>query len=202
VTSSSQPPPRADIAACILAGGRGSRLGGAVKPLLTIDGRTILDRLIEVLTPLTSDILIAVAVEGQVATSLRTVVDAVPSAGPLAGIGAALAAAERPWLIVVGGDMPYVHPGVLHHLLCRATTGVDAVAARIGGFPEPLCAVYGRSCQDAVRRRLAEGRFRTGGLLTDENLHIAWVEEGELRAIDEDLRTFRSINHPQDLARS
>jgi molybdopterin-guanine dinucleotide biosynthesis protein A len=202
VTASSQPPPRADVAACILAGGRGSRLGGAVKPLLTVDGRTILDRLIEVLTPLTSEILISVAAPGQVATSLRTVIDAVPSAGPLAGIGAALTAAGKPWLVVVGGDMPYVHPGVLHHLLARAVDGVDAVAARIGGFPEPLCAVYGLSCQDAVRRRLAERRFRTGGLLTDENLHIAWVEEGELRSIDEDLRTFRSINHPADLARS
>jgi molybdopterin-guanine dinucleotide biosynthesis protein A len=202
VTPSAPGPDRDDVAACILAGGRGSRLGGAVKPLLTVDGRTILDRLVEVLSPLASELLISVAAAGQVATDLPTVVDGVPAAGPLAGIGAALGATERPWLIVVGGDMPYVQPAVLRHLLARAMPGVDAVAARIGGFPEPLCAVYGRSCQAAVRRRLAEGRFRTGGLLTDEKLHIAWVEEGELRSIDEDLRTFRSINHPADLARS
>jgi molybdenum cofactor guanylyltransferase len=103
---------------------------------------------------------------------------------------------------VVGGDMPDVRTEIGALLLGRAVPGVDAVAARIGGYPEPLCAVYGIGCLDAARRRLAEGRFRTAGLLTDENLSVAWLIEDEVRRIDPDLRTFRSINRPEDLARS
>jgi molybdopterin-guanine dinucleotide biosynthesis protein A len=193
---------RDDVAALVLAGGRGRRMGGAVKPLLTVEGRTILDRLIEALTPVCAEILVSVAAPGQLTTDLRCVVDEDPGAGPLAGIAAGLAAAGRRWLVVVGGDMPDVRTEVVASLLARAAPGVDAVAARIGGFPEPLCAVYGASCLDASRRRLREGRFRTGGLLTDEELAVVWVEEHDLRRIDPDLRSFRSINRPEDLARS
>ena len=193
---------RDDVAVLVLAGGRGSRMGGAVKALLTVDGRTILDRLIDALSPLCAEILVSVATPGQLVTDLRCVVDEQPGAGPLGGIAAGLAAAGRRWLVVVGGDMPDVRTEVVAALLARAAPGVDAVAARIGGYPEPLCAVYGASCLDASRRRLREGRFRTGGLLTDEELAVVWVEEDDLRRIDPDLRSFRSINRPEDLARS
>jgi molybdenum cofactor guanylyltransferase len=196
------PVTRDDVAACIVAGGRGSRMGGAIKPLLRIDGRTILDRLVEVLSPLCAEVLVAVAEPGQIATDLRCVVDDVPEAGPLAGIAAGLAAARRPWLVAVAGDMPDVRPDVIALLLSRAAPGIDAVAARIGGHAEPLCAVYGASCLAAAQRRLREGQFRTGGLLTDEELAVAWIDEDDLRRIDPDLASFRSINRPEDLARS
>jgi len=175
-------------------------MGGTVKPLLEIDGRTILDRLVAALTPLVSDVLVSVATWDQVATSLPLVVDEVAGGGPLAGIAAALAASGRPWLVVVGGDMPDVRTDVVAALLGRARPGVDAVAPRIGGWPEPLCAVYGASCLDAARRRLAQGRLKTSGLLTDEGLTVEWIDDATLRRIDPTLQSLRNVNRPEDLA--
>ena len=192
----------AAVTGVILAGGRGRRMGGAIKAMLPIEGRTILERLVGALEPVCAEVIVSVRSLDQIDTPLRRVVDDIADAGPLAGIAAALAASARPWLIAVGGDMPDVRTDVLELLLAHAGPGVDAVAPLVAGLPEPLCAIYGARCLDAARRRLAEGRFKTSGLLTDEGLAVAWVGEHLVRAVDPDLRSLRNVNRPDDLARS
>jgi molybdopterin-guanine dinucleotide biosynthesis protein A len=190
---------RVDVAAAILAGGRARRMGGVAKPLLEVGGRAILDRLIDALAPHAGEIVVAVADPAQAPPGLRAVVDASPGAGPLAGIAAARAAIAAPWMIAVAGDMPYVTADVIAALLARCGPGVDAVAPRVRDLPEPLLAVWGPAAGPAAARRLAAGRYKTSGLLTDEGLRVAWLEEAELRAIDPALRCLANVNAPGDL---
>ncbi len=190
--------PRDDVTACILAGGRARRLGGALKPLLVVDGETILARQRAVLASRCAEIVIAVAGPGALAEQgLRAVVDAVPDAGPLAGLAAGLAASARPWLLAVAGDMPHLAPAVLDALLARAEADVDAVVPRVGGYPEPLCALYGRGAAPVVARYLTDGRRRTQGIL--DELRVSWLDEDTLRALDPELRTFTNVNEPGDV---
>jgi molybdopterin-guanine dinucleotide biosynthesis protein A len=189
---------RDDVTACILAGGRARRLGGVLKPLLVVDGETILTRQRRVLAPRAAEIVIAVAGPGPLAEQgVRAVVDVVPDAGPLAGLAAGLAATARPWLLAVAGDMPHLSPAVLDALLAAARPEVDAVVPRVNGYPEPLCALYGRGAEPVVARYLTDGRRRTQGIL--DELRVAWLDEASLRVLDPELRTFTNVNEPGDV---
>ncbi|MCE9577792.1 MAG: NTP transferase domain-containing protein [Deltaproteobacteria bacterium] len=196
-------PPRTDVAAVILAGGRGRRLGGVVKPLLAIEGRAIIDRLRDALAPHAHELLLAVAdpAQAQGLGDARLVIDAVPGAGPVAGLAAARAATDARWLIAVAGDMPHVTSAVIAALLARAGDDVDAVAIRLGTppLPEPLLAVWGRAAAPMMARALERGRYRTSALLTDDGLRVAWLEEADLRAVDPQLRSVQNVNRPTDL---
>lgn len=192
------------IAACILAGGRATRLGGRAKPLVAIDGQgtTILDRQLAVLAPRVDELLIAVA-PGRTLPAppqVRFVEDAAPGAGPLAGIAAALAACRAPWLLVVAGDLPQLVGPLVELLIARCADGFDAVAPRVRGLPEPLLACYHARVAPIAAARLAAGRRKTSGLLTEEGLAVRWLDEPELRAADPTLASFADIDTPADLA--
>lgn len=187
----------ADVSALILAGGRATRLGGVDKRELVVEGRTIFERQREVLAPRVAEILVSSprAVAGH-----RTVADAVPGAGPLAGIAAGLDAATTPWLLVIAGDMPYVSGALIELVLAGARDGVDAVGIRIGALPEPLlCLLRVGAARPAIAARLAGARLKASRLLTDGDLRVAWIDEPAVRAIDPGLRALFNVNEPEDL---
>jgi molybdopterin-guanine dinucleotide biosynthesis protein A len=187
---------RAEVTALILAGGRATRLGGVDKAALVIDGEPILARQRAVLAPRVAEVVVATraAVDG-----LRTVVDVIEGAGPLAGIAGGFAAIATPWMLIVAGDMPYLHGALIDLLLATGGDEVDAVAIRIGGRPEPLCGVLGPASRAAVARRIAAGRYKVAGLFLEEGLRIGWVEEEAVRGIDPGLRGLHNVNTAADL---
>ena len=128
---------------------------------------------------------------------LPAVFDRHADAGPLAGLDAALAARDRPWLLVVAGDMPDLCGAVLDLLLAARAADVDAVVPRIGGYPEPLLAVYGRTAAPVIGRALADGRHRTQAIFAE--LRVAWLDEAAVRAVDPDLASLRNINEAHQL---
>jgi molybdopterin-guanine dinucleotide biosynthesis protein A len=178
-----------DVAALILAGGRATRLGGVDKLALVIDGATILDRLRAVLVPRVREIVVATPRD---VPGLQCVRDAAGE-GPLAGIAAGLAAVATPWLVVVAGDMPYLSGALVDLMLAARADVVDAVGVRHAGRPEPLvCALRAAPARTAVARRLAGRRYKASGLLEDEGLRVAWLDEP-------DGRVLANVNTPADL---
>src|SRR5437867_1925424 len=128
--------------AAILAGGRATRFGGRDKSALTVDGRTILERQVAALAPLTDDILlVGSSAAARTDQAVRRVDDLVPDSGPLGGVHAALTAARGPAVFVVACDMPYVTGPFVAHLV-TLTADVDAVVPRTERGYHPLCAVY------------------------------------------------------------
>lgn len=193
----------ADVTALILAGGKATRLGGVDKRELVVEGRTIFERQCEVLAPRAAEILVSSARE---VPGYRTVIDAVPGAGPLGGIAAGLAAAATPWLLVVAGDMPYVSGAVIDLMIEAAGGGgageLDAVGIRIGGLPEPLfCLLRVAAARPVLAARLAGARLKASRLLTDGDLRVAWVMEAAVREVDPTLRSLYNVNEPGDLHR-
>ena len=198
--------------ACILAGGRATRLGGRAKPLVPVRGTPILDRQLDVLAPRVAEVLVAIApgaaplpVPDRWADRVRFVHDEASGVGPLAGIAAGLAACRTPWLLVVAGDLPHLHPGVIDLLIRTALDEVsvrdtDAVIVRRGVYPEPLCGVHSTPQLDRARTLLREGRYKAAALLEGARVH--WIEEAALRAIDPELRTLDDVDTPEDLVRS
>src|SRR5262245_2887958 len=153
------------VTAVILAGGAGRRLGGAIKPLLVVAGERIVDRQLAILAPRVDAVVVS-AQDDAPWSPVAVVRDEVAGAGPLAGIAAAFAATTTPWLLVVAGDMPWLAGGVIDAILAAAaTTDAAAVVPRIGGFPEPLLAAYGRAAAPALAAALAAGERSPSRLL-------------------------------------
>ena len=187
-----------DVTLAIIAGGQGRRLSGVPKGLLEVEGRTVLERLLE-LAPRFGDVLLVANVPQPYARfGLRTVADLVPDKGAPGGVHAALVAARTPWVVAVACDMPFIAPQVLRVLLGARGDTVDAVCFEVAGRWEPLLAAYRTALATGWGQALGEdpslrqllSRFRAR-LLSEE----------ALRAVDPTLRSLVNVNTPEDLAR-
>ncbi len=186
--------------AAILAGGCARRFEGRDKSALLVEGRTILERQLDALGPLTTDILIVGRDVGGLQTAarrLRVIADRLPDRGPLGGLDAALTEAAEPVVVVLACDMPFVTTRLLEHLVAAAGDA-DAAVPRDARGDHPLCAAYTRRCRDAVRRHLAQGRFAVKDLLPALRVHT--VTEAELRLFGDPHRLLANINTPDQYA--
>ncbi len=193
--------PHPDVAAAILAGGGATRFSGRVKALIEIDGQTILDRQLAVLRSRFDSICIAANDPSPYAgLGLPVIPDRETGHGPLAGIAAALGWCTRDWLMVIACDMPHVSGPSLDLLAAARIADARAVTVIVGDRPEPLFALYHRSCLQAVESLLAQGRRKASGLLRELGPRVAHVPETAARAVDADLRFLANINSPADVS--
>jgi molybdopterin-guanine dinucleotide biosynthesis protein A len=203
------------VGAAIIAGGKGLRWGGVVKPLMYVDGQRIIERQLAILRPLFDAIAIVIARDTTalvyakidvIDVDVDIIVDRQgPDFGPLAGLDAALAwlPARYQSLVCVAGDMPFLAPQVLLRL--RDAAPASAIVPLLATGPEPLCARYDRSLAGLVSNELAAGTRAMHVFLrrvAEKVGPIEWVEESELRELDPDLRSFSNLNRPGSLSSS
>ena len=180
------------VAGVVLAGGQSRRMGQD-KALLTIGGRTLLARTLDVLRSIAAEVVVIGPPERAAqAGGVRVLPDAFPGTGPLGAIATALQAVEHDRMVLVACDMPFLSAALLQYLVARSTD--DVVAPRTGGHVHVLHAVYRRTCLPAVTAQLAAGDLRVERLL--ERVRTCFVDEAELRAIDPDLRSLWNVNTP------
>jgi molybdopterin-guanine dinucleotide biosynthesis protein A len=96
--------------------------------------------------------------------------------------------------VYLGVDLPHVPVALLEMLI--ALTDADAIVPVTPGGPEPLCAVYGPGCRDAVRARLAAGDRRMTSFWPD--VRVRTVEGAALAAFGDPQRIFHNVNAPAD----
>ena len=185
--------------AAILAGGLATRLGGCDKSALLVDGRAILDRQIDALTPLVEDLMIvghSVNV-AHLIPGARVIADIVPGCGPLGGLHAALTSARGDVLFLVACDMPYVSSAFVEHLLSLAGEA-DAIVPQTERGYHPLCAVYTRACLEPAAAQLADRRLKMLDLLDRVRVRVVPLEE--IRRFGAPDRLLANVNTPADYA--
>ena len=154
------------LSAGILAGGRSSRMGSN-KALLPFRGRPLIRHQIDVLAPLTDDLMIgANEAPAYAGFGFRVVPDVLREPCVLTGIHALLAAARHPLLFVTACDLPFLNRDLILHLSGR-TEGADAVLPLTARGLEPLHAIYAKSCLPAIERAAANGVWKATGFLRD-----------------------------------
>ncbi len=187
-----------DVTLAIIAGGQGRRLSGVPKGLLSVEGRTVLERLL-LLAPRFEDVLLVANAPAPYARfGLRTVADVVSGKGAPGGVHAALMAARTPWVVAVACDMPFITPEVIGVLMAARGEGVDAMCFEVGGRLEPLLAAYRSSLAPAWGEALAEDPSMRD-LLSRARTRL--LPEASLRTVDPTLRSLANVNTPQDLER-
>jgi molybdopterin-guanine dinucleotide biosynthesis protein A len=190
-----------DVTLAVVAGGRGTRLGGVAKGLLEVEGRTALERLVG-LAPglgLAEVLLVANDAAPYARFGLRTVADVVPGKGAPGGVHAALVGARTEWVLAVACDMPFVVPEAVRVLLEARGPEVDAVCFTVAGRPEPLLAVYRAGLAEAWGEVLRREDPSLRALLSGCRARV--LPEEALRRVDAEARSVRGVNTPEDLER-
>lgn len=133
------------VDAIVLAGGRGSRVGGAVKPLFEVDGTTLLRVAVGAVRARGAERVVVAAPVLDDDLDVTWVREDPPFGGPVAGIVAGLDDVDADEVYVVASDLPTLGPA-LAALPERVPTGLDGV------------------CLDDGRRQWLIGRYRTAAL--------------------------------------
>lgn len=147
----------------LLAGGLARRMGGGDKPMRTIGGRTILERVIARLSPQCDGLILNANGDPARFASFRlpVVADDVPGfPGPLAGILAALdwTAANRPdveWVLSAAGDCPFLPRDLVARLhQARARENAQLAVAASGDQTHPVIGLWRVSLRNELRHAL------------------------------------------------
>ena len=187
-------------AGIVLAGGRSTRMGSD-KASLVLDGRTLLQRTVDVLAAVATEIVV-VRAAGQRLPALSagppiTVVeDPLDGEGPLIGIAAGLRAMSSEVALVVACDMPFLRPELLRMLVDRASGGRRFVVPLYLGRPQPLCSALRREALAVVEAHIAAGDRKVMAIADD--LDADRVPPEQWSAADADGRSFENVNTPQE----
>jgi molybdopterin-guanine dinucleotide biosynthesis protein A len=184
------PAGRETVAGVILAGGRGTRMGGADKGWVAWQGRPLVERVLERLQPQVGQVLINANRNLDRYRGLgHPVVADDPAlgsfAGPLAGMLAALQCCTLPWAAFVPCDAPAL-PADLVARLAAAAGPQDAPALAVcAGRQQPVFCLLPRTLAPRLAAALAAGEHRPGVFLESV---------GARRAAFEDAAAFANIN--------
>jgi molybdopterin-guanine dinucleotide biosynthesis protein A len=187
----------------VLAGGLARRMGGGDKPLKTVGGVTILDRVLARLRPQCTSIILNANGDPArfAATGLPVVADDVPDfAGPLAGILAGLdwAAKHAPSVAVVAsapGDCPFLPRDLVARLhQARLEQNLPLACARSGEWRHPVVGLWPVALRGDLRRAVTVEGLRKIEVWTARH----GVALAEWPAVPVD--PFFNVNTPEDAA--
>ena len=194
--------PRARLAAMVVGGGGGERLGGVSKPDLVLGGVRLIDRVCAALGEVAGAGVVAVVPPTvRVPVGVGWTLEDPPGGGPLAGIDAGLAALSvgaDTWVVVVSVDCPGIAEVLRGLLRDPAGPGCDGRIMR-GGDPEPfdqyLMGVYRAG---ALRRVIDEAVARHGSV---RGMGVRRVLRAlTLERVDVSADVCRDVDTPEDLA--
>ena len=188
-------PGKDNITAVVLAGGRGRRLGGQDKGLMQLDGRPMIEHILNLVTPQVNAVIINANRNQQVyADSGHPVIsdNMTDYQGPLAGFAAALAATDTDYIMTLPCDGPYV-PADLASRLSAAIIENDAelAVAHDGQRMQPVYALIPRSLLGSLQGFLDAG---------DRKIDLWYARHDTALADFSDvIDTFFNINTDDDL---
>jgi molybdopterin-guanine dinucleotide biosynthesis protein A len=208
------------VSGIILAGGQSRRMGQD-KALLTLGGRTLIQRVVDALTPLCDDLMLVTNTPERYAhLQLRMTPDAFPNTGSLGGLYSGLVLAAHEVSIAVACDMPFLSTELLRYLVSLADE-VEAIVPDLSESPtspparttlpllqgernvkakqldlHPLHAVYRRACLAPIEAQLRANDLRMMGFFAQ--VRTRYVNRAEIMRYDPRLHSFFNVNTPEE----
>jgi molybdopterin-guanine dinucleotide biosynthesis protein A len=184
---------RPRIAAVILAGGLGRRMGGADKGLIEYQGRPLIEWTLAALSPQVDQLVISANrnLDTYAAYGHRVLPDTLPEfPGPLAGVLAALDAVQADWLLAVPCDTPHLPADLVSRL---------HDAAQQQHVPLAVAADITRSHHSSFIVRTDQRDSLAAYLARGERAVRHWQAELASTTVLFDSACFANFNQPQDL---
>ena len=190
---------RDDITGLILAGGRGSRMGGTDKGLQPFQGMPMVQHTLQRLVPQTGRLLINANrnPDRYAAFGVPVVADAIPDfAGPLAGMLAGLDQCQTAWMVTAPCDSPFLPAD----LVARLTQAIEAQGADLA-VPVTVDADGRQRLQPVFCLMPATAAASLRAYVDAGNRKIeSWVTSQRLaQVVFEDAQAFANINTLDEL---
>lgn len=188
---------KSGITALVLAGGRGQRMGGSDKGLLTVAGRPLIELVLEAVRPQVGQVLIS-ANRNHVryrAYGHPVLPDPMEDyQGPLAGFLAGMRAADTPYLATLPCDGPLLGDDFVTRLAAAlASAAADVAVAHDGQRLQPVNALMRTSLLPSLEDFLAAG---------DRKIDLWYARHHWVSADFSDApQQFVNVNTPEDRAR-
>ena len=185
----------AGITGLILAGGKSTRMGGKDKALQPLNGRPMIQWVIERLRPQVATLLVNTNSDDATfaAWGYPVVADSIAGhRGPLAGLHAGMALAATPLLVCVPCDAPLLADDLVARLLAALTKAdADVAVAKTPGSLQPTFFLCRNTLRRSIEEYLAEGRYALR----------RWMARQHCVEVDfPDELPFSNINTPPELA--
>jgi molybdenum cofactor guanylyltransferase len=194
------------ISAAILAGGQSRRMGQD-KALLEVEGRALIEYVLDIANAVADETLIIASDRPEYERfGCRVVPDKFPQSGSLGGIYTALSEVTHDHCFVLACDMPFINHGLLT-FMAELDRDYDVLVPALaadrsdqGGEEtlETLHAIYTKSCMPAIERQLNAGVFKVIGFFSEVN--VQKLPEDVIVQHDPQLLSFFNANTPEEFA--
>ncbi|KXB02056.1 hypothetical protein AKJ43_02545 [candidate division MSBL1 archaeon SCGC-AAA261D19] len=186
----------------VLAGG-GSRRFGSSKALYEINGKPMIEHVLDRTSHLADEVAISCGANCDELAAMfpftKVIEDKWDRKGPLTGLASALPSMKSNYVAVMTCDSPRVNPKVIGLLARRAKSHDGAVPRWPDGYIEPLQAVYDRRKMAIA----AEEAWKEGEMKLSEVLKklpdLIYVSTDDLREVDPKLESFLNVNRLEDI---
>lgn len=154
------------ITGVLLTGGESRRMG-TNKALLEFGGRTLIEKNLDVLSQICSEVLISSRDEELYnGYGYEVVTDAIKGKGPLGGIYTVLQKAQYELLFLAACDMPFLNKDAIR-ILYKEIGDFDAVVPHVAGRLHPLHALYHKRLALLVEEKIQGDKLRLTDVLSE-----------------------------------
>ena len=182
--------------AIILAGGKSTRMGED-KGLKKLDGRALIEHVIDRVIPQVDEVLLVLGSEeqktaylNQIGDSVRYVLDEYAENASLVGALSGLKAARGKYALLTGCDMPFISSKAVSILFDKAQGRNGATFQWTNGWIEPLLAVYHVKSASIMAEKLYLSKEMRLRMILYRLSDVNMVPMDELRKIDKDMLSF------------
>ncbi len=186
----------------MLAGGNSRRFGGR-KAFFKVDGKPMIQHVVESVSKLSDEILISYKLGHaelmEMFPRAKIIQDEFDRKGALTALVSSLPEVKSRYVAIATCDCPRIKPEVLRLLLGNARGHDGAIPRWPNGYIEPLQAVYRtKKLQAAVQKVWGEERMKLTDVL-DMLLDLVYVSTEEIKKVDPKLESFLNVNTPKVL---
>ncbi|MFZ5801365.1 MAG: molybdenum cofactor guanylyltransferase [Candidatus Omnitrophota bacterium] len=190
------------MAAAVLAGGENSRMGGAKKAFIKVNGAFIIQHTLEILKAIFEEIILVTnSTEDFKSYQDRAIItqDIIKNSGPLGGIHSALSKTSKTAVFFVACDMPFLQKETIFKQAEYFNgNNYDCLLARVGTQVEPLHAVYKKNIAVKIKDFLKnQGDLSIKGFLTTLNVGYWDLADNSFNR-----NIFSNLNTREDLQRA
>jgi molybdopterin-guanine dinucleotide biosynthesis protein A len=184
------------MTAVVIAGGRSRRMR-TDKAFVVVGGKRLIERVIEVIAPQFSQILInSNKPDRYQELGFPVIPDIVNDKGALGGIYTGLVHAPTDHVFCVACDMPVLNRDLIRYMT-EKVNGFEAFVPKTPDGLHPLHAIYSKRCIRVIEELLQKNILKISELFPKVRSH--YLTEEQISLFDPGFESFLNVNTWQDL---
>lgn len=182
----------------ILSGGKNSRMGFN-KAFLEIDGKRLIDKILDIYKSIFSEIIIVTndPLSYVAFHETKIVTDIYKGKGPLGGIYSGLFYSKNEYAFISACDMPSFNKDFILFMMEQQINKFDIIVPQLTDGFQTLHAIYSRRCLTAIKKMILAHKLKVSGFFKE--MRLLKITEDKINLFDKNGLLFLNINSPEDL---